>query len=62
MAWRWIRNSPPVGFFKEFPGYKNNVDRWHYYYLYLPSIAVIDFGSIDTKEKINANKFLRFNF
>ena len=56
VAWRWIRNSPPVGFFKEFPGYKNNVDRWHYYYLYLPSIAVIDFGSIDTKEKINANK------
>lgn len=53
VAWRWIRNSPPIGFFKEFPGYKNNVDRWHYYYLYLPSIAVIDFGSIDSKEKIN---------
>ena len=56
VAWRWIRNSPPVGFFKEFPGYENNVDRWHYYYLYLPSIAVIDFGSIDSKEKINENK------
>jgi len=53
IAWRWIRNSPPIGFFKEFPGYKNNVDRWHYYYLYPPSIAVIDFGSIDSKEKIN---------
>ena len=53
VAWRWILNSPPIGFFKEFPGYKNNVDRWHYYYLYLPSIAVIDFGSIDSKEEIN---------
>ncbi len=53
IAWRWIRNSPPIGFFKEFPGYKNNVDRWHYYYLYLPSIAVIDFGSIDSKEEVN---------
>ena len=52
VAWRWIRNSPPIGFFKEFPGYKKNVDRWHYYYLHLPSIAVIDFGSIDSKENI----------
>ena len=24
-----------------------NVDRWHYYYLHLPSTAVIDFGSAD---------------
>ena len=56
VAWRWIRNSPPVGFFKEFPGYVNNVDRWHYYYLFLPSIAVIDFGSIDTKEEISEDK------
>ena len=56
VAWRWIRNSPPIGFFKEFPGYKKNVDRWHYYYLYLPSIAVIDFGSIDSKKEIDANK------
>jgi hypothetical protein len=23
------------------------VDRWHYYYLHMPSIAVIDFGSAD---------------
>ncbi len=52
VAWRWIRNSPPIGLFQEFPGYKKNVDRWHYYYLHLPSIAVIDFGSIDSKENI----------
>ena len=56
VAWRWIRNSPPIGFFKEFPGFKNNVDRWHYYYLHLPSIAVIDFGSIDSKENIKENQ------
>lgn len=47
-AWRWIRNAPPVGFFKEFGGFSSNVDRWHYYDLHLPSTAVIDFGSIDS--------------
>jgi len=56
IAWRWIRNSPPIGFFRKIPGYKNNVDRWHYYYLYPPSIAVIDFGSADSKEKIEENE------
>ncbi len=47
VAWRWIRNAPPVGFFQKFGGFSGNVDRWHYYYLHLPSIAVIDFGSAD---------------
>ncbi|MBX2838648.1 MAG: aromatic ring-hydroxylating dioxygenase subunit alpha [Gammaproteobacteria bacterium] len=49
VAWRWIRDAPPVGFFQKFGGFKGNVDRWHYYYLHLPSIAVIDFGSADAK-------------
>ena len=49
-AWRWIRNSPPIGFFKEFGGFSGDVDRWHYYDLHLPSTAVIDFGSIDSAE------------
>ncbi|MEP4248042.1 Rieske 2Fe-2S domain-containing protein [Tateyamaria sp.] len=49
-AWRWIRNAPPIGFFREFGGFEGHVDRWHYYDLHLPSTAVIDFGSIDTKE------------
>ena len=44
-AWRWIRNAPPVGFFQKFGSFSGNVDRWHYYYLHLPSTAVIDFGS-----------------
>ena len=48
VAWRWIRDAPPIGFFQKFGGFKGNVDRWHYYYLHLPSTAVIDFGSADT--------------
>lgn len=49
VAWRWIKDSPPVGFFKEFGGFSGNVDRWHYYYLHLPCTAVIDFGSADAQ-------------
>ena len=48
VAHRWIRNAPPIGFFKEFGGFTGNVDRWHYYYLHLPCTAVIDFGSADS--------------
>lgn len=47
IAWRWIRDSPPVGFFQNYGNFPGNVDRWHYYYLHLPCIAVIDFGSVD---------------
>jgi len=50
VAWRWIRDAEPVGFFKAFGGFAGNVDRWHYYYLYTPCTAVIDFGSIDTEK------------
>ena len=48
VAWRWIKNSLPVGFFKEYGGFSGDVDRWHYYYLHLPCTAVIDFGSADS--------------
>ena len=48
VAWRWIRDAEPVGFFQKFGGFEGNVDRWHYYYLHLPSIAVIDFCSAST--------------
>ncbi len=48
VAWRWIRDAPPVGFFEEFGGFSGNVDRWHYYYLHMPCTAVIDFGSANT--------------
>ncbi len=49
VAWRWIRDSEPIGFFQNFGGFTGNVDRWHYYYLHLPCTAMIDFGSADTK-------------
>ena len=49
VAWRWIRDAEPVGFFQKFGGFEGKVDRWHYYYLHLPSIAVIDFGSASTE-------------
>ncbi len=52
-AWRWIRDAPPIGFFQQFGGFTDNVDRWHYYYLHLPSIAVIDFGSADSKANLS---------
>ena len=52
VAWRWIRDAPPVGFFQEFGGFNGNVDRWHYYYLHLPSTAVIDFGSAAVEERL----------
>ena len=52
VAWRWIRDSEPIGFFKKFGGFTGNVDRWHYYYLHLPCTAVIDFGSADAKAQL----------
>ena len=52
LAWRWIRDAPPVGFFQKFGGFEGNVDRWHYYYLHLPCTAVIDFGSADVSAKL----------
>ena len=53
LTWRWVRDAPPVGFFKQFGGFEGHVDRWHYYYLYLPSIAVIDFGSGAVDDKLD---------
>ncbi|WP_138465634.1 aromatic ring-hydroxylating dioxygenase subunit alpha [Poseidonocella sp. HB161398] len=52
-AWRWIRDAEPIGFFKAFGGFEGNVDRWHYYHLHAPSIAVIDFGSADAAAQID---------
>ncbi|WP_417208399.1 Rieske 2Fe-2S domain-containing protein [Antarctobacter sp.] len=56
LAWRWIRDAEPVGFFKGFGGFTGNVDRWHYYYLYTPSTAVIDFGSAPVEDKIGEDE------
>lgn len=56
VAWRWIRNSEPIGFFKQFGNFKGNVDRWHYYYLHLPCTAVIDFGSADSDANLQEDE------
>jgi len=56
VAWRWIKDSAPVGFFQNFGGFTGNVDRWHYYYLHLPSTAVIDFGSADVAAKLEEDE------
>ena len=47
VAWRWIRNAPPIPLLQHYGNFEGNVDRWQYFYLYLPSTAVIDFGSAD---------------
>jgi len=52
LAWRWIRDNEPIGFFKEFGGFSGNVDRWHYYHLHMPCTAVIDFGSADASRQL----------
>jgi len=52
VAWRWIRDAPPVGFFQKFGGFNGHVDRWHYYYLHLPCTAIIDFGSADVSANL----------
>jgi vanillate O-demethylase monooxygenase subunit len=47
IAWRWILDSAPVPIVAKLGNFKGNVDRWHYYYLHAPSLAVIDFGSCE---------------
>jgi phenylpropionate dioxygenase-like ring-hydroxylating dioxygenase large terminal subunit len=48
LTWRWVIDAPPIPLFAKFGNFKGNVDRWHYYHYYAPSIAIIDFGSADT--------------
>lgn len=48
LTWRWIVDAPAIPLFEKFGNFKGNVDRWHYYHYYAPSIAVIDFGSAAT--------------
>lgn len=48
VTWRWIIDAPPIPLFAKYGHFKGNVDRWHYYHYYAPSIAIIDFGTADT--------------
>lgn len=45
LTWRWILDAPAIPLFQKFGNFSGNVDRWHYYHYYAPSVAVIDFGS-----------------
>ena len=56
VAWRWIRDAEPIGFFKNFGNFTGHVDRWHYYHLHLPSIAVIDFGSAGVEDRLKEDE------
>ena len=47
---RWTLDSDPIGFAKAFGNFPGNVDRWQYYFMYTPSIAIIDFGTAPTGE------------
>lgn len=60
-AWRWIRDAEPIGFFKAFGGFAGHVDRWHFYHLHVPSIAVIDFGAADVADAIDETSLDRGN-
>lgn len=42
---RWTLDSEPVGFFRLFGNFAGRVDRWQFYYLHAPAVAVVDFGS-----------------
>ena len=44
---RWTPESEPVGFFKAFGDFAGKVDRWQFYDMHVPSIAIIDFGSAE---------------
>lgn len=48
VTWRWVIDAPPIPLFARHGGFRENVDRWHYYHYHAPSIAVIDFGCAPT--------------
>ncbi len=42
---RWSLDSEPIGFARAFGNFDGLVDRWQYYHMHTPSIAIIDFGT-----------------
>ena len=45
---RWTIDSEPIGLVKAFGRFEGRVDRWQFYHMHVPSIAIIDFGSAAT--------------
>lgn len=42
---RWTPDSPASPILQRYGKWPGNVDRWQYYWMYPPSIAVVDFGA-----------------
>ena len=42
---RWTPDAPASPILQRYGKWQGNVDRWQYYWLYPPSIAVVDFGA-----------------
>jgi len=57
---RWTRDTPPVGVFQGLSGFgvnfRGNVDRWQYYIMNVPCVAVIDFGSAEVSQEITYDR------
>lgn len=68
LAYRWIKDAPPVPLFEKMGNFSGLTDRWQYYYLHMPSVSYVDFGGIDAgtePSEENKNLGLRsysFNF
>ena len=45
---RWTLDGEPIAFHKKFGNFFGNVDRWQFYLMYIPSVAIIDFGGAAT--------------
>jgi vanillate O-demethylase monooxygenase subunit len=41
---RWTLDGEPIAFLKAFGNFQANVDRWQFYLMHVPSVAIIDFG------------------
>lgn len=51
LAYRWIRNVPPVPLAKAMGTFSDSTDRYQYYHLYLPSISCVDFGTMESGQE-----------
>ncbi len=42
---RWTLDGEPIAFHKTFGDFTGTVDRWQFYLMHVPSVAIIDFGA-----------------
>ena len=42
---RWTLDGEPIAFHKTFGDFAGTVDRWQFYLMHVPSVAIIDFGA-----------------